>query len=200
MQGAEFQIEDEDGGVGLGADGVAGDFEGVHGGVAAHEADGGALDGGAEAEVVDDFEVEAGGVEAGAGGDDDVRDGVAFLGGDGEAIEGAASERGGGLLVDFHAVGGGRKAAALVEFAAVEGGGVVGVGGVEREDGVAVIDAGAGGDAAEEQGGALVFDELCAEVDEGLVDVMGGDGGADAIEIGRGAGGMGGASWPVLHF
>ena len=78
VERAEFEIEDDDTGLGLGADDVVGGFEGVDGGVAAHEADHGAFDGGIEAEVVDDFKVEAGRIEAGAGGDDHMGDGVAF--------------------------------------------------------------------------------------------------------------------------
>src|ERR1700739_4812469 len=77
---AELEVDHEHARGRFGANDVARGLEAVEGGVAAHEADHGALDGGAEAEVVDDIEVEAGGVEAGAGGDEDVRDGAALGG------------------------------------------------------------------------------------------------------------------------
>ncbi len=58
---------------------MVGRFERVNGGVTAHEVDHGALDGGIEAEMTDDIEIESGRVLAGAGGDDDVRDAATFF-------------------------------------------------------------------------------------------------------------------------
>ena len=78
VERAEFEVEDEHLCLGFGADDVMRGFERIDGGVAAHEADHGALDGGREAEMADDFEVQAGRVEASARGDDDVGDGAAL--------------------------------------------------------------------------------------------------------------------------
>ena len=79
VEGAEFEIQHENCGTGLGTDDMVRRFERIDGGVTAHEVDHGALDGGVEAEMTDDFEVESGCVLAGAGGDDDVGDAAAFF-------------------------------------------------------------------------------------------------------------------------
>ena len=121
------------------ADDVARCLRCVDGGVAAHEADHGALDRRREAEVIDDVEVEAGGVEAGAGGDEDVRDAGALGGGEGEVIERLAGERRGEALEDVHALGGVGEAAAGVELVRVDGelGGLGGA--LGGENGVAML-------------------------------------------------------------
>ena len=198
MESAELEVEDEHARGRLGADDVAGELEGVHGGVAAHKADHGALDRRAQAEVVDDLEIEPRGIKAGAGGDDQVSDGAAFGGGQSEAIEGATRQGGSSRLVDPHAVRGRRKAATLVERAAVKLRAEARVRGVEREYGVAVRDAGARGYATEQLRGAFIVQQGRAKLDEGLVDVVRGNSSADAIDVGGGGCKAGGAICGVL--
>src|ERR1700738_218594 len=158
VQGAEFEVEDEDTRLGRGADDVVRGLEGVDGGVTAHEADHGALDGGVEAEVPHHVEVEAGSVEAGAGGDEDVADGAAFLRREGEAIERALGQARGVALEGGHAAGRGWEAAHDVEVFGVAPVSVRGRHGLD--EGLAVFDTRttrhaakqAAGDAWREQG------------------------------------------------
>ena len=77
MQAGEFEVDHQHLGVRFGADDVVGEFQRVHRGEAAHEADDGALDAVAQAGLAHDLEVEAGGGEAGATCDDQVGDGGA---------------------------------------------------------------------------------------------------------------------------
>ncbi len=143
VQRAELEVHHEHARVRFGADDVARGLEAVDGGVAAHEADHGALDRGAEAEMVDDVEVEPRRVQAGAGGDEDMRDGAALCGRDLQVVdERAAHEDGGEALEDLHALRGVGEAAADVDLVRVEpelrrgGPGA----GVRRHDGVTVLE------------------------------------------------------------
>src|SRR5579863_3437115 len=138
VERAEFEIENEDGGVGSGSDDMARGLERIHGGIAAHEADHGALDRGAQAEMMDDVEVEARRVESGARSDDDVRDAAALIAGDGQLVERAARELRGKTLEELHAARSIRKSAAHVEVLGVAPGAVLGYDGLD--EGVAMFD------------------------------------------------------------
>ena len=180
VERAEFEIEDDDAGAGFGADDVVSGFEGVDGGVAAHEADEGSFDGGVETEVIDDLKVEAGGVEAGAGSDDDVGDGVAFRLRKGEVVKGFAGQLGGEALEEFHAAGGDGEAAGNVEIFGVFPDAVFS--GKRIDEGVAVLDGGEAGHAAEEIARGSSGEHGDGEVNEGVMDVVRGDGRGDAVD------------------
>ena len=74
MQAAEFQVDHQDAGPRIGADDLVGEFQGVDGGEAAHEADDGALGAVGQAGRAHDLEIQAGRGETGATGDDQVGD------------------------------------------------------------------------------------------------------------------------------
>src|SRR5262245_49335640 len=68
MQRAELEIHDQDSCLRIGADDVARKFQRVDRGIAAHEADDGALDRAGEAAALEEFEIETRRGEAGAAG------------------------------------------------------------------------------------------------------------------------------------
>ena len=115
VQGAELEREEQDFGAGFGANDVAGGLERIDGGIAAHEADEGALDGGVKVEKLDDFVVEAGRVEAGAAGHDDVGNALAFGVGECELQECATRELRSELPKGLHAPRSGGEVAAHEE-------------------------------------------------------------------------------------
>ena len=111
MEGAEFEIQHQDCGIGLGADDVMRSFERVDGGVTAHEIDHGSLDGRVEIEMADDFEVESGCVLTGAGGNDNMSDAAAFFFGQSEFVQGDLRQLRGEALVELHALRSGGEVA-----------------------------------------------------------------------------------------
>ena len=156
-------------------------FESVDGGVAAHEADHGALDGGIEAEVVDDVEVEAGRVEAGAGGDDDVGDAAALVCGEGEIIQGVLCELRSEALEKFHAARGRREVSGNVDLLRVAPRTVRSRDRVNK--GIAVLDCGEARHAAKEIAEGSLIEQIGGEVDEGAMHIMLRDGCRDAVDV-----------------
>jgi hypothetical protein len=80
MQGAEFQVHDQNLRVGFRAHDVARKLEGIEGRVAAHEGDHAALDRRTKPKDGCDLHIQPRRIEAGAGGHNQVGDGVAPVG------------------------------------------------------------------------------------------------------------------------
>ena len=72
MQRAQLEADDQDPGVRLRADDMAGEPQRIDGRIAAHEANARPLDPRAQGQPIDQIEIEAGRREAGAGHDDQV--------------------------------------------------------------------------------------------------------------------------------
>ena len=143
-----------------------------------------ALDRGVERERRDELLVETRRREARAGRHDEVGErGAAVLQIKGRDGAPGKVERAG--LEARHAGGGAGEAPARIEALAV-GRRVEPIPG--REMGIAVLDAGAPRHAGEEAPGALVRQHAAHESDEGLVHVVGRDGGSDAVDVGEGHG------------
>src|SRR5262245_572232 len=183
MQRAELEIHDQDSCLRIGADDVARKFQRVDRGIAAHEADDGALDRAGEAAALHEFEIEARRGEAGAAGYEQVREAFASAaefepldGGRGESrslvIEQPHTRRGRGELApDIKGVG--------VELSRV-------VLGRRRQEGIAAFDAGVLGHAPED--GALttiVRKQRFGKANESRVHIVWRHGGRDAVDIGR---------------
>ena len=150
VEGAEFEADDEDDGGGVGLAALGGHAEGGEGGVAAHEAEGVALDGGGEAELADDLVVGTGVGEAGAGGEDEVGDaaaGGAVAFGRGEEVADEVDGEGGGFPRVNGVAGGGAGGLQLAVGIGLEELGVL----IEvGEDAVAAVDAAAGVEGVDE--------------------------------------------------
>jgi len=150
VEGAEFEADDEDdcGGVGLAK--LGGHAESREGSVAAHEAEGVALDGGGEAEVADEVVVGSGVGEAGAGGEDEMGDAaarrVAGFGCREEVFDELEGEGGGFAGEDGVAGGGAWGIPLAIGAGLVEVGVLIEVG----EDAVASVDAAAGVEGVDE--------------------------------------------------
>jgi len=182
VQRAELEAEQQDFGVRFRANDMTGGFERVDSGVAAHESDEGALDGGIEAQVLDDVIVEPRGVETSAGGDNDVSDGLALAGSECKLAEGAMGELRGELFEGLHAAGGGgefagdKKGVRVAHFSIGSDDGV--------EEGIAMVDGRLAHHAAEEVSGSAVGQEGLGEGDEGTVHVVRRRCSGDAVEVG----------------
>ena len=166
---------------------MVGEFQRVHRGEAAHEADDGALHAVAQAGLAHDLEVEARCGEAGTARDDQMGDGGAFVR-DVERGDRLGGERERGGFVAGHAGCGAGEGAAAIECLAVEN--VIARLRAGGEDRVAVLDVGQSDHAVEQRGGAIIQCGGAAEIDEFGVDVVRRHRGADAIEPGLGHRGL----------
>ncbi len=182
MQGTEFEREEQDFGVGLGANDVARGLEGVDGCIATHEADEGALDGGIESGELDDLKVDAGRIEPGAGGHDHVRDSLAFCVGERELQERAAGELRCELPKGLHAAGSRREVAAhkqrvfVLHYALISDDWF--------EERVAVLDGGKAHHAAIEIARRALGQEAFSKGNECAVHIVRRNRSGDAIEMG----------------
>jgi hypothetical protein len=147
MQGAEFEIDHQDAGVRIGTDEVVRKPQGIDRRVAAHEADGRALDAGVEPGGLDDQLVEARRHETGARGHHQMGNSLA-LAFEAERIERFQRQSRGRALEPRHPGAGLGRRLEAIEAAGVGDLAVVADDGVD--EGKAMLNAGALGHALEE--------------------------------------------------
>ena len=186
VDGADFEVENEDARGRLRADDVARELQRVHGRVAAHEADHGALDRGIEVAALHEIEVQPGRVQPGARRDHHVGDAPPIRP-QVEAGHRAFGQVGGVLLVEAHPLGGARKVPATVDAGRVHRRslGIVGGG----ADGVAVGDLRLVDEAVEDGQRARILQQRPRKTNEGLMAVVGRNGRGDAVDV-RNRGGL----------
>src|ERR1700679_1073872 len=111
-----------------------------------------------------------------------MRDAAPLFGGELEIVQRALHEPGCEELEDVHAPGCVREAAARVELVRVDG--ELRAGRIGREYGEASADARSCGHAAEDRLNARVFQHLVGEGYECAVNIVRGDSGGDAVDVG----------------
>ena len=184
MQRTQLDVEDEHARMRLRAHDVARQLERVDGGIAAHEADHGALDRARQLAALDHLVIEAGRREAGATGDQHMADAVA-LGAELQAFDRGLRQLGRVPLEAAHARGDIGEIAAQIEALAVDGLAFRPV--ARRQTGIAVLDAGFIRHALEQQAvAAVAVEQRLRKAAEGVVHVVRRHGRGDAVDVGGG--------------
>ncbi len=183
VQGAELQVHHQHPRGRLGANDVVGQAQGVDGGVAAHEADHGALHARVQPGVLDDQLIQARRHEAGAGGDDEVGDALALVL-DAQGVDGPHGEAWSIGLETAHALGCRGGAAQGVEPLGVAHHPAILVGRLEVAE--PVLDGCTLGHLGEHAPIARRRKRLVDESEEGGVNVMGRRGRPDPVDMGPG--------------
>jgi hypothetical protein len=178
VQRAELEADDQHPRLRLAAHRVPGDLQRVDRGLAAHEADHGALHAARQVVALHQVAVEAGCDEAGAGGDDQVRDARRFLRQAEPGEGGVGQRRRLGLVAGHAGAGGGEGPAGSVE--AADRARALRLGGFQH--GVAAADVAAHRHAFEGGAAALAIRLAGGEGAEGAMHLVPWHGGGDAVD------------------
>src|SRR5262245_44492790 len=181
VQGAELEIHDQDARLRIGADDGTRKFQRVDRGIAAHEADDGALDRAGEAAAFHQFEIEPRRREAGAAGYEEVREAFASAA-EFEPFDGGRSQARSLVIEQPHAHCRRGELAPDIKGVGVELGRVVL--GRRRQEGIAAFDAAVLGHAPEDGAlAAIVGKQRFGKANESRMHVVWRHGGRDAVDI-----------------